>query len=82
MKNTGIVRMLDNLGRIVIPKELRRTLDLPAGTLMEIYTDNDRVVLEKYCPNTWSADELKDALVAAAKDAGRDPVEYLMRERT
>jgi transcriptional pleiotropic regulator of transition state genes len=41
MKSTGIVRKLDHLGRIVLPKELRRTLDLPEGTPVEIYTDGN-----------------------------------------
>ena len=82
MKSIGIVRHLDHLGRIVLPKELRRTLDLPEGTPMEIYTDGDRIALRKYRPSeAWSTDELKEALVTAAKDAGKDPVMYLMLAR-
>ena len=79
MKSTGIVRRIDDLGRIVLPKELRRTLDIPEGTPMEIYVEGDRVVLRKYQPETWSTDELKNALIAAAKDAGHDPVDYLRK---
>lgn len=79
MKSTGIVRRIDELGRIVLPKELRKTLDLPEGTPMEVYVEGNRVVLHKYQPEAWSTDELKDALVAAAKDAGRDPVDYLTK---
>ncbi|MCI1956139.1 MAG: AbrB/MazE/SpoVT family DNA-binding domain-containing protein [Oscillospiraceae bacterium] len=78
MKSTGIVRKIDNLGRIVLPKELRRVLHLPEGTPMEISVDGSRIVLQKYqAGGAWSADELKEALIAAAKDSGKDPVYYL-----
>ena len=51
MKATGIVRRIDDLGRIVIPKEIRRTLRLREGTPLEIYTDTEgRIVLKKYSP--------------------------------
>lgn len=81
MKSTGIVRRIDNLGRVVLPKELRLTMGLPEGTPMEIYVDRDMIIIRKYQPDTWSTDELKDALVAAAKDAGHDPVAYLVMAR-
>lgn len=83
MKATGIVRYIDNLGRIVIPKELRNTYGITEGAPMEIFTSGDSIILKKYQPEAWSNDELKDALIAAAKDAGKDPVEYLnsVRER-
>lgn len=48
MKATGIVRRIDELGRIVIPKEIRRILHIREGDPIEIYTDDDRVVLKKY----------------------------------
>lgn len=51
MKATGIVRRLDDLGRIVIPKEIRRTLRLRDGDPLEIYTDKQgEVILKKYSP--------------------------------
>ena len=51
MKATGIVRRIDDLGRVVIPKEIRRTLRLRDGDPMEIYTDReDTVILKKYSP--------------------------------
>lgn len=51
MKNTGIVRRIDGLGRIVIPKELRDTIGAPEGTPMEIFTeDNGLIVIKKYEP--------------------------------
>lgn len=51
MKSTGIVRKVDELGRVVIPIELRRTLDIHEKDGMEIYVDTDRIVLKKYKPN-------------------------------
>lgn len=51
MKATGIVRRIDDLGRIVIPKEIRRTLRIRETDPMEIYTDMDgQIVLKKYSP--------------------------------
>ena len=51
MKSTGIVRKVDNLGRIVLPSEIRQTLDIQEGRdSIEIFTDNDRIVLQKYAP--------------------------------
>ena len=51
MKATGIVRRIDDLGRIVIPKEIRRTMRIREGDPLEIFTDNDGgVILRKYSP--------------------------------
>ncbi len=51
MKATGIVRRIDDLGRVVIPKEIRRTLKIREGMPMEIYTDvSGEVILKKYSP--------------------------------
>ena len=51
MKATGIVRRIDELGRVVIPKEIRRTLRIREGDPLEIYTDKDgEVILKKYSP--------------------------------
>ena len=51
MKATGIVRRIDDLGRIVVPKEIRRTLRLREGTPLEIFTDREgEIILKKYSP--------------------------------
>ena len=55
MKSTGIVRRLDDLGRLVIPKEIRKQYHLKEGDSIEIYIDEERIVLEKY--DTLSAKE-------------------------
>lgn len=51
MKSIGIVRKVDELGRIVLPIELRRTLDIAERDELEIYLDDDKVVLRKYEPS-------------------------------
>lgn len=50
MKSTGMVRPVDELGRIVLPKELRRSLDINPRDSVEIFTDGDRIILQKYQP--------------------------------
>ena len=50
MKATGIVRRIDELGRVVIPKEIRSTLRLKSGDPLEIFTERDELMLKKYSP--------------------------------
>ncbi|GAB6153472.1 AbrB/MazE/SpoVT family DNA-binding domain-containing protein [Desulfosporosinus burensis] len=50
MKSTGIVRKVDELGRIVLPIELRRTLGIDEKDALEIYVDQERIILKKYEP--------------------------------
>lgn len=61
MKTTGIVRKVDELGRIVLPVELRRTQGIAEGDALEIYVEENRIVLQKYvrgCDACESLDEL------------------------
>ena len=48
MKATGVIRRIDDLGRIVIPKEIRRSLKVNEGDSLEIYVDNNQIILNKY----------------------------------
>lgn len=50
MQNTGIIRRVDELGRIVVPKEIRRMLRIKEGDPVEIYNEKDQVVVKKYSP--------------------------------
>ena len=50
MISTGIVRHMDSLGRVVLPKELRRTFGITADTPLEILTEGDTILLRKYRP--------------------------------
>ncbi len=51
MKSTGIIREVDKLGRIVLPIELRRVLDIAEKDELEIYMENDRIILQKFEPS-------------------------------
>ena len=70
MKATGIVRRIDDLGRVVIPKEIRRTLRIREGDPLEIFTDRDgEVIFKKYSPMGEMgaiASELAEALARTA----------------
>lgn len=50
MKTTGVVRRIDDLGRIVIPKEIRKTLRIKNGEYLQFFLDKDNIVLQKYSP--------------------------------
>ena len=62
MKSTGIVRKVDELGRIVIPIELRRTLDINIKDSLEIFVDGNYVVLKKYEPACIFCGNAKDVV--------------------
>lgn len=62
MKNTGIIRKLDQLGRIVLPMELRKTLDIVEKDPLEIYTDGEQIILKKYEPACIFCGEAKDVI--------------------
>ncbi|WP_027408854.1 AbrB/MazE/SpoVT family DNA-binding domain-containing protein [Anoxybacteroides tepidamans] len=51
MKSTGIVRKVDELGRVVIPMELRKILDIKEKDPIEIFVDGDKIILQKYVPS-------------------------------
>jgi transcriptional pleiotropic regulator of transition state genes len=59
MKSTGIVRKVDELGRIVLPIELRRTLEIMERDPMEIYVDGGTIILKKYEPDIKDDDSKK-----------------------
>ena len=56
MKSTGVIRRIDELGRIVIPKEIRRNLGIRDGENVEIFTDSDSIILKKYYRMSTSTD--------------------------
>ena len=60
MKSTGIVRRVDELGRIVLPIELRRTLNIAEKDSLEIYVDGSSIMLKKYQPACIFCDSAKD----------------------
>jgi stage V sporulation protein T len=68
MRATGIVRRIDELGRVVIPKEIRKTLRIREGDPLEIYTEKDELLLKKYSPILNFEGEAK-ALASAIYEA-------------
>ena len=50
MKSTGVVRKVDELGRIVLPIEIRKVLEIDVKDALEIFTDEDKIILRKYTP--------------------------------
>ena len=60
LKSTGIVRKIDELGRIVLPKELRMTLNINEKDALEIFVDNSMIVLKKYEPACMFCGKMDD----------------------
>jgi transcriptional pleiotropic regulator of transition state genes len=68
MKATGIVRKLDQLGRIVIPKELRTTFDLKETDPIEIFVEGEDIILRKYQPACIFCNEATDVIQFEGKN--------------
>ena len=68
VKSTGIVRKVDELGRIVLPIEMRRTLDIGEKDALEIYVEGSSVILKKYKPSCVFCDATKDITVFKGKN--------------
>ncbi len=67
MKSTGIVRKVDELGRVVIPIELRRTLDIHEKDALEIYVDSEKIILKKYEPACIFCHDANDVTIHMGK---------------
>jgi len=72
VKSTGIVRKVDELGRVVLPIELRRTLDIAEKDALEIYVDGATIILRKYEPACIFCDSAKDITVYKGKNICND----------
>lgn len=64
MNATGIIRRVDDLGRIVLPKEVRRKVGISEGTPMEIFTSDEGIVLKKYYPENELEGRTKNLMEA------------------
>lgn len=71
MKSTGIVRKVDELGRVVLPMELRRTMDIAEKDALEIYVDGNTILLKKYEPACIFCGEAKDVVDYKGKNVCR-----------
>ena len=72
MKSTGIVRKVDELGRIVLPIEMRRTLDIAERDSLEIYVEGDSIILKKYQPACIFCGSSKDLVSFKGKNVCPD----------
>lgn len=77
MKSTGIVRKVDELGRIVLPIELRRTLGIAEKDALEIYVDGSSIILKKYEPACIFCGNAKDVIIHKGKNVCRTCVAEL-----
>ncbi len=77
MKSTGVVRKVDELGRIVLPKELRTVLNINEKDSIEIFTDDDKIILQKYQPACTFCNNVNDIIYFNGKRICADCVEKL-----
>ena len=79
MKTTGIVRKVDELGRIVLPIELRRTLDIAERDDLEIYLEDDKVILRKYEPSCVFCGSCRSLVTYQGKNVCMDCIHEMNR---
>ena len=77
MKTTGIVRQMDTLGRIVLPIELRRTLDIAQKDSLEIYVEGNQIILKKYEPTCIFCENSRDIISFKGKNICPDCLKEL-----
>ena len=77
MKSTGIIRKVDELGRIVLPIELRRTLDIEVRDEMEIFIDDGKIVLQKFEPTCTFCGSSRSMITFCGKNVCYDCAEKL-----
>ncbi|GAB6150722.1 AbrB/MazE/SpoVT family DNA-binding domain-containing protein [Clostridium novyi] len=81
MKGTGVVRRVDELGRIVLPKELRRTLDIrEKETSLEIFVEGEEVILKKYEPACIFCGNARDVVNYKGKNICKECLQELKEE--
>ncbi|HIU32224.1 MAG TPA: AbrB/MazE/SpoVT family DNA-binding domain-containing protein [Candidatus Caccousia avistercoris] len=80
MKSTGIVRPIDNLGRIVIPTELRRNLNINDKDPLEIFVDGNCIILKKYQPSCVFCNSMDDISTYMGYNVCRSCMEKLGRQ--
>ena len=80
MKSTGVVRKVDELGRIVLPIEIRNVLDIKPKDAIEIFTDNDKIVLKKYQPACIFCNDVDDVVYFNGKRVCNACIEKLKEQ--
>jgi transcriptional pleiotropic regulator of transition state genes len=72
MKSTGITRQIDELGRLVLPKEIRTAYDINVKDTLEIFTEDDRIILKKYQPACIFCGEASNVMLFEGKRICKD----------
>ena len=80
MKSTGIVRKVDELGRIVLPIEIRKVMDIQEKDALEIFTDEDKIILQKYQPACIFCNQVENVLYFNGKRICAACVEKLKQQ--
>ena len=80
MKSTGIVRKVDELGRIVLPIELRRTLDIAIRDPLEIYVEGETIILKKYNPSCIFCSSKENIFVYQGKNVCGNCIDDLKKK--
>lgn len=79
MKSLGIVRKVDELGRIVLPKEIRTSFELDSGDGVEIFVEKDKIILQKYAPACVFCGEADDIVMFKNKRVCRHCLEEIAK---
>lgn len=79
LKSVGIVRKIDDMGRLVIPKGLRKSLGMEQGDAFEIYTDEDSIILKKYNPADIFTGEMENLVEYNGKKVSVNSIKELAR---
>ncbi|MBE6884725.1 MAG: AbrB/MazE/SpoVT family DNA-binding domain-containing protein [Ruminococcaceae bacterium] len=80
MKSTGVVRRMDELGRVVLPKELRKTMDIQDRDALEIYVNGNEIILKKYQPCCIFCNRADDVHVIKGKNICGECIKEIVKE--
>lgn len=80
MKATGIVRRIDDLGRLVLPIELRRVMGIKEQDPVEVYVDDETIVVQKYVPTCLFCNSSKDIQVYKGRNICKECIEEMSSE--
>lgn len=81
MKSTGIVRRVDNLGRVVLPIELRNILNISARDSLEIFIDGSNIILKKYEPQCVFCDNVDNVSIFKGRNVCQSCIEELSKSK-
>ncbi|MBR3893920.1 MAG: AbrB/MazE/SpoVT family DNA-binding domain-containing protein [Clostridia bacterium] len=80
MKSTGMVRKVDELGRIVLPAEIRQSMDIKVKDSLEIFTEKERIILQKYSPSCIFCDNVDNVILFREKRVCAECLQALKRQ--